>query len=134
MTNQVIKVAKKGVSANSTDPNDFVFHSDYNTFKILYEGTKQVTLSASTANQTFSQAHGLESFTIPLVSAFAKRSGASQVFAPNGFDVEIWGAKLGMSGDVTFNYVQADSSNIYFNFDNDDTSSVTVYIRYFIFG
>lgn len=134
MTKQVIKVAKLGISASSVEPNDFVFHSDYNTFKILEEGTKTVSLTASTADQTFSQSYESGELNIPIVSAFARRSGASRVFAPNGFDVEIWGAKLGMSGDITFNYVEADSSNIYFNFDNDKTSAVTVYIRYFVFG
>lgn len=134
MTQQVIKVAKKGKSAHSLDPNDFVFHSSYNTFKILKEGTKTITLSASTNNQTFSEAHDLAPFTIPIVTAFAKRDSASQVFAPNGFDVELWGAKLGSAGDVTFNYVQADKDNIYFNFDNAKGTTVAVTIRYFILG
>lgn len=131
---QVIKVAKKGVSANSLDPNDFVFHSSYNTFKILETGTKSITLSASTANQSFTQAHSLAPFTTPIVTAFAKRDSASQVFAPNAYDVELYGAKLGFTGDVTFNYVQADQSNITFNFDNDKVSTVDITIRYYLLG
>lgn len=134
MTQQVVKVAKKSKSAFSTDPNDFVFHSAYNTFKIIEEGSKEITLAASTDNQTFTEAHTLEPFTIPIVTAFAKRDAASQVFAPNGIDVELWSAKGGMSGDVTFNYVQADKDNIIFNFDNADGSTVAVTIRYFILG
>ena len=133
MTQQVIKVAKKGKSAHSTDPNDFVFHSEYNTFKILLEGTKSATLSATTADQSFTQAHGLEPFTIPIVVAFAKRDGVNQVFAPNSFDVEAWGEKAGMSGDIIFNYVKADSTNIILNFDNDGAEE-DVDIRYFLLG
>jgi hypothetical protein len=129
--NQVVKVARIGKSINSTDPNDFIFHSGYNTFKIILEGTKSVTLSALTANQTFTQAHGFNSF-VPLVSAFAKRVGADQVFSPNGIDVELFGAKLGMVGDVTFNYVATDPTNIIFNFDNDDAGEISVNIRYFL--
>lgn len=124
----IIALAKLNTNVFSEEPNDFVFNSLYNTFKILLEGTKSITLAATTANQTFSQAHGLG--FIPMVDAFAKRTSASQVFKPNGIDVAVWGAKLGMSGDVTFNYVRADATNIYFNFDNDG-SAVDVDIRYF---
>jgi hypothetical protein len=129
MAEQVVKVAKIGKNALSLDPNDFIFHSSYNSFKIILEGTKVVTLSASTNNQTFSQAHGLK--FIPLVDAFAKRTGASQVFKPNATDVELWGAKLGMTGDVKFNYISSDATNINFNFDNAKGSTVEVSIRYF---
>lgn len=128
---QVIKVAKIGKDIRSTDPNDFIFHSDYNTFKIIQEATKSITLAASTANQTFTQAHNLEHI-LPLVSAFAKRSGVSQVFAPNGFDVETYGAKAGYDGDVRFNYVASDETNVIFNFDNDKVTTVDVSIRYFL--
>jgi hypothetical protein len=125
----VIALAKIGNHVFSDDPNDYIFHSSYNTFKIVLEGTKSITLAAATANQTFTQAHGLG--FIPLVDAFAKRTAASQVFKPNGIDVELWGAKLGMTGDVTFNYVQADDTNVIFNFDNDNASARDVNIRYF---
>lgn len=111
------------------DPNKSIFDSRYNGFKIILEGTKNITLAASTANQNFTEPHGLG--FIPLVDAFAKRDAASQVFKPNGFDVEIWGAKAGMIGDVTFNYVAADATNMHFNFDNDKGSQVAVSIRYF---
>ena len=126
---QVVKIAKIGKSTNSTDPNDFIFHSSYNTFKIILEGTRSITLVASTNNQTFSQAHGLD--LIPVPAAFAKQTGVDQVFLPNGMDVDLWGAKLGFTGDVKFNYVSSDSTNINFNFDNASGSSIGVNIRYF---
>ena len=129
--NQVVKVSKIGKDVRSTDPNDFIFHSDYNTFKIILEGTKQVTLDASTADQTFTEAHGFNSF-VPLISAFAKDTTLSQVFLPNGVNVELYGAKLGAVGDVKFNYVATDPTNMIFNFDNDDTSERTINIRYFL--
>lgn len=128
MTN-VIALAKIGKHVFSVDPNDYIFHSSYNTFKIVLEGTKSVTLAASTNNQSFTQAHGLG--FIPLVDAFAKRSAVSQVFKPNGVDIELWGATIGFSGDIRFNYVKADATNITFNFNNAKGTTVALDIRYF---
>ena len=125
---QVVKVSKIGVSALSTNPNDFIFHSSYNTFKIIVEGTKSITLAASTDNQTFSQPHGL--FFIPLVTAYAKES--STVFAPNTYNCTGYGSKAGLfSSGVEFNYITADITNINFNFDNTNTGTRSITIRYF---
>lgn len=126
---QVVKVAKIGKNVFSNNPNDYIFHSDYNTFKIVLESTKEVTLSASTNNQIFTQAHGL-SF-IPLITALAKDSSLSQIFAPNSTNIELWGPKLGAIGDVKFNYIAANDTNLIFNFDNQDTSQRTINIRYY---
>jgi len=127
----IFKVAKIGKRADSSEPNDFIFHSDYNTFKIIAEGTKTVTLLASTADQSFTQAHSLDSF-IPILTAFAKRDGVAQVFAPNGVDVESYGVRDGFDGDIKFNYVATNATNMIFNFDNDKVSTVDVDIRYFL--
>ena len=127
---QVVKVAKIGKSADSTDPNDFIFHSDYNTFKIIIQGTTNITLLASTNNQSFTQKHNLD--FIPLVSAFAKRSGTDYVFLPNGVGVDAYGAKAGALGDITFNYISTDNTNITFNFDNTKTNTVNITIKYYI--
>jgi len=124
----IVALAKIGENVFSEDPNDFVMNSLYNSFKLILVGTKTITLAANTTNQSFTQAHGLD--FIPLVDAFANQDGSDRVFKPNGIDVELWGAKLGMTGDVIFNYVQADGTNITFNFDNND-SEVQVHIRYF---
>jgi len=128
---KVIVVAKIGKDVEvATDPNDFIFHSSYNTFKIIREATKSLALAASTANQSFTDAHGLP--FIPVVNAFAKRSGVNQVFAPNGIDVELFGVKLGTVGDVTFNYVKSDATNVIFNFDNDAATTKPITIKYFV--
>lgn len=124
----IVALAKIGENVFSEDPNDFVMNSLYNTFKIVLVGTKTVALAASTPNQSFSEPHGLE--FIPLVDAFARQDGEDQVFKPNGRDVELWGAKLGMVGDVVFNYVEADATNMIFNLSNDG-AAVDVLIRYF---
>lgn len=125
-------VSKIGVNAElTTDPNDFIFHSDYNTFKIIREATKQVTLSASTNNQSFSEPHG--QFFIPIPAAFAKEPSLSQVFLPNGGNVTLWGPKLGfVTSGITFNYVKTDAINITFNFDNTNVTAKLVNVRYFL--
>lgn len=125
----IIALAKIGRNVFSSNPNDFILNSLVNTFKIVVEATKSITLAASTNGQVFSQAHGLG--FIPLVDAFAKRTAGSAAFKPNCIDIELWGAKLGMTGDVKFNYVEADITNIYFSFDNAKGSTVAVDIRYF---
>jgi hypothetical protein len=125
----VVAVAKIGERADSTDPNDFIFHSSYNTFKIVLEGTKSVTLAAATNNQSFTQAHGLR--FIPLVDAFAKLSTDAVVCRPNGVIIETWGNKASFAGDVKFNYISADATNITFNFDKANAGTEDVSIRYF---
>ncbi len=129
--NNVVKVAKIGKSAFSSDPNDFIFHSSYNTFKIILEATKSITLAASTNSQTFTQEHGL-SF-IPVASAFAIEEGKEQVFLPNSDNISLWGRKLGwVSTGVRFNFIATDSTYIIFNFDNTNASTKNVNIRYFL--
>lgn len=125
----IVAVSKIGKRVDSTDPNDFIFHSSYNTFKIVLEGTKSVTLAAATNNQSFTQAHGLR--FIPLVDAFAKLSTDAVVCRPNGIIIEGWGNKASFFGDVTFNYISADATNITFNLSNADAGTLGVSIRYF---
>lgn len=115
-----------------TDPNKSIFDSRYNGFKLILVGTKNITLAASTNNQSFTEAHGLN--FIPLPDAFAKQSGYSQVFRPNAFNIDISGPKLALidgSSGVRFNYVAADATNLIFNFDNSNSSTKDVAIRYF---
>ena len=131
MPEQVVKIARIGKDARSTDPNDFIFHSAYNTFKIIEEATKEVTLAASTNDQTFTQAHGL--LFIPLVTAFAIETGVDHVFLPNSVNKDLWGPKLGWtSTGAQFNYIAADIDNVIFNFNNTVASEKTINIRYFL--
>jgi len=44
----VLKVGKAGVNVlTSIDPNDYIFHSDLNTFKIIKEGTATISYTAN---------------------------------------------------------------------------------------
>lgn len=125
-------VAKIGVNAElATDPDDFIFHSDFNTFKIIVNATKSITLAASTNNQSFTQAHNQK--FIPLCHAFAKESAYDQVFLPNSGNEYTWGPKAGIvTTGVNFNYVSADITNLTFNFDNQNAATKNITIRYFV--
>lgn len=131
---QVVKVAKIGEDARSTDPNDFIFHSSYNTFKIIHEDIAFGTIDASSTVtiEYILEENGVVLDFIPLVSAFAKRDGVNQVFAPNGFDVESFTAGSGFEGDVTFNYVSATQTSIFFNFTNVKGTPVDLQVKFFL--
>lgn len=121
-----LKVAKSGINAETaTDPNDFIYHSDYNTFKILETGLYEPTIPANTSLTTYSIAHGKE--YVPLVMAFMREDTIAEAvmtsnFSPNALS------------HLTFESVSADYTNIYFSLANDDFSNSHVaHIRYFIF-
>jgi hypothetical protein len=132
MADPIFAVAKSGKDVSVvTDPNDFIFHSNYNNFKIIKELTFDVTVVAGTANQSFTVAHGLP-FT-PLVRAFANEDSSGRVFLPNFYDVSNWIATLGtISSGITFNYAASDPTNITFNFSSTAGANKTVHIRYFL--
>jgi hypothetical protein len=124
----VSKLTKNVLTAS--DPNDFIFHSAYNTFKIILEGTKSIEIVGSDSNQTFTQAHSLD-FT-PLVTGFATQDGIDRVFVPNCLNVMMWSPKAGPVGSgITFKYIESNSTNIIFNFGNTNVDSRDVIVRYY---
>lgn len=121
---QELRVAKQGKSVYSTDPNDFIFHSSYNTFKIISEGL----LTSQTVDadpKTFSVSHG--QLTTPSVYALAKFADG-YVAQPN--DKE--------HADNTkpierYWRVEVDATNIYFIFYKGGTANYDVSIKYYVF-
>ena len=115
-----LRVARPGKNAlTATNPNDFIFHSDYNTLKILTEGV----LSSQNVNaspKTFSVAHGTG--IIPICFAFA--------LFPDGK------VSLPFASDYSDNQqrfsVEVDNTNVYFIFTKPG-SDYTVSIKYFVF-
>ena len=120
MTNE-IRVAKQGKSAFSTDPNDFIFHSAYNTFKILAEGI----LTSQTVDadpKTFSVAHNQG--RIVSVYAFAKY--------PDGYVA--LPREIPRSGEFARYFeLDVDDTNVYFVFYKGATANYNVDIKYYIF-
>jgi hypothetical protein len=123
MTSKVI-VAKIGKDAlTATNPNDFIFHSDYNTFKIISEGTltsQSITASPTTITLAHSQS------SVPAVFAFAK--------FPDGY-VALPGEKERADVHPVDRYwtVEIDSTNIYFLFYKGASANYSVNIKYYIF-
>lgn len=126
---QVVKIAKIGKNALTTkDPNDFIFHSDLNSFKIIAQGTFSDTLAAFTYNQLYLLNHD-QSF-IPLVYGFVKFADYSHILPPNGEDYTV----LGFSDyAVRFNYIEADVDNIRISMSNNDSSPHSFTLKYYIF-
>jgi len=129
--NQIIAISKRFKDVTTaTNPNDFIFHSSYNTFKIIKTGIKTINVIGNTDGQVTYHQHGC-SFT-PLVTAFAKETGVEQVFLPNSTNVSLWGRKLGWTTTgIKFVSVESDSKRIIFTFDNSSSTKI-VYVRYFV--
>lgn len=123
---QVVAVSKDGVNVlTATDPNDFIFHSEYNTFKIVASG---IANFSSVAVGTYSKtiAHGL-SYT-PLVDAFMKADSNAEVIR-SGFEVFFTSPYT----SVKFNEVKSDSNNVIFEGQNLTAGTVDLSFKYYIF-
>jgi hypothetical protein len=118
----VIKIVKSGGDISSTDPNDFIFHSDYNTLKILDTDLYEPTILANTPNGTeFTVAHGQD--TAPMVMAFLREATDDKVIFCNN-----------KGNWLFFLAVKTDETNIIFKISNSHlTNNIVAHIRYYIF-
>lgn len=120
----IVAMSKVGEDVlTATDPNKFIFHSNYNTFKILSSGI----VTAQTVNsdpKIFTLAHGQSG--IPGVYAFAK--------FPDGYTT-LPNSKERADSDPIERYwvVEIDSTNIYFKFYKGASANYNVDISYYIF-
>ena len=121
---QIIASSKAGVNVlTATDPNDFIFHSGYNSLKIIAEGIFSQSVNAGTTG-VYSFAHGL-SYT-PLVEGFCKVDAESVAVCPfEGMD--------SFAFSSFFYYIGANSSNVYVKLHNGAGSAHTFSIKYYIF-
>lgn len=116
-----IRVAKEGRSAFSDNPNDFIFHSRYNTFKILSQGI--LTAQAVTSDPTtFTVAHGRGE--VVTAYAFAK--------FPDGYVA--LPREIPRTGELErYFQLEVDDTNLYFVFYKGATANYNVDIKYFVF-
>lgn len=125
MSKKII-LAKSGYNAlTETDPNKFIFHSDYNTFKIIANGT----LTSQTVNaspKTFTLAHGQD--ITPNFYAFAEFPDGKTAL-PDSLDYT-W--KPNVSTGYGAFQLEVDDTNIYFIFSKPG-SNYNVNISYYIF-
>lgn len=118
-----IRVAKSGKNAlTESNPNNFIFHSAYNTFKIIATGTVNFSLANNpSAVQYFTVAHSLD--YIPFVIAFCK--------FPDGYVGGV-GAWERNNSDTWFAALEVDADHIYFGFWNTVSGSPQVTVKYYI--
>jgi hypothetical protein len=132
MSDYIIAVSKKNKDAlNDANPNSYIFHSDYNSFKIIRTGLKYCNVAASTNDQQFTEPHGMD--FIPLVTAFAKDDAEDMAFPPNTENIDFYFPSTNLGGTgVSFKTVGANTTNIIFVFDNSDESAHSIQVRYFV--
>jgi len=123
---QVIKQARAGKNAETaTDPNDFIFHSDYNTLKIIASGLYEPTIPANTPSTEYKVAHNLEQ--IPFVIAFMREASLNEVVLANNFSPS-------SSSYLEFSSINADYTDLIFKIaNNHPTNGIVAHIRYLIF-
>lgn len=122
----IVAVSKNAVNVlTETDPNNFIFHSDYNTFKIIATGEVDFTVDTYGSVTEKTIAHGLS--YIPLVHGFCRIDSKTNVFSPNQLLFDFF------DEDFRFNAIVANDTNIIFRFTNNKYSSVTAHCRYYIF-
>lgn len=117
---RVSKATKNALTA--TNPNDFIFHSSYNTFKILATGLVSNQTISSTPT-TLVLAHGMG--RIPVVYAMIQFPDG-RAYLPSSYQ-----ATAGSSFTRSWN-VEVDATNVYFEC-YEDGGSYQVDIRYYLF-
>lgn len=121
-----IAVSKAGVNVlTATDPNDFIFHSDYNTFKIVASGIASYT-NVAIGLYTKTVAHNL-SYT-PLVDAFMMADSNAEV-TKSGFE----NLYTSTYDKIYFYEVRSDASNVIFYGRNFGASTVDLKFKYYVF-
>lgn len=123
---QYIRVTKAGIDALGTanEIGDYIFHSDYNTFKIISSGTTSGTI-ASSSTGTLNVAHGL-SFTPP-VTGFIRDNNGTTVVGSSG-------SVPFLKGNFSLSSTYADGTNVYFVIKNDGaTNSGTFLAKFYAF-
>ena len=126
---QTIRVTKEGKDVlTSTNPNDFIFNSDYNTFKIIDTRTLLAQTVAADPT-TITQPHGQD--YIPAIMAFAKFPDGYATL-PGSWNSDSFTA-VGGTLRVAQWVVEIDATNMYFIFYRNGLAGYDVDIKYYIF-
>jgi len=114
------RVSKSGYNAlTATDPRDFVFHSAYNTFKIIAEGSASFDVIVGSTTHAISHGQGYTPFVIAYCNF------------PDGHSSGI-GSWQRDNTQLWFSNLRVSSSQIIFYFYNNSGSTRTVYAKYYI--
>lgn len=123
---QVVRISKQGknvLGTAATDPNNLIFDSQYNTFKILNTGTVAGSISASSTG-TLSVSHSL-GFAPPVDGYIRAESGTRVVGSSGSVPFPL--------GSFTLKSVSADGTNVYFEIENSYFSDQGFVCRYYTY-
>jgi len=126
MSTNIVAVAKSGVNVlTDSNPNDFIFHSEYNTFKIVATGLFEPTITHNTPDGVeYTVAHG-RSYA-PWIIAMMREAAINGVVWPNNF-------LYGVTSYLKFLACGADQTNLIFKIANTDAvNDYVAHIRWFI--
>jgi hypothetical protein len=123
---QIVAVARATKNVlTATDPNDFIFHSSYNTLKIIASAVEDILIPANTPVADYTVLHGLEQ--IPFMLAFMREEALSEVVFQNNQTGDA-------SAYLTFESFVADYTQLIFRIANSHpTLAKTAHIRYILF-
>lgn len=121
-----IALTKAGINVlTATDPNDFIFNTDYNTFKIVATGIASFT-GVAIGTWTKTVAHGLP-YT-PVVDGFMRASTNPEVIRAG------WQQPFTSPyHNQLFYQVMADATNVIFTGRNFSAGTIDFTIKYYIF-
>jgi hypothetical protein len=120
-----LRVTKQGYDAlTETDPNNYIFLSDFNTFKILKEATSNITY---TADGRYSISHGISGYSTTSFVLFLQ--------FPDGYSAPIVGTGKVTSRDGAFVASDAfiDATTIQFYLERISGSATALKAKYYIF-
>lgn len=122
-----LTATKQGYDAETeTDPNNFIFHSDYNTFKIVASGVASFSVPDGSTLKDCNITHGMP-YT-PLAYAFALPTDGTRAVVPNEFL-----HPTGHDDTMIFDRVQVDDSKVHFYMSNNSGSDIDVDVSWFLF-
>ncbi len=120
---QIVAVSKSGKNAlTESNPNNFIFHSSYNTFKIIASLSTTVNLGGG-ATTVFSISHNLD--YIPSCYVFSRKN-ITNVYAPGTFTHDFIDAYF-------IEELYADSSKAYAKITNNTGGSFDLALRFLLF-
>jgi hypothetical protein len=126
MSTNIIAVAKEGVDVlTETDPNKFIFHSEFNTFKVVSTGLFEPTITHNTPDGVeYTIAHGRT--YAPWIIAMMREGTLNGVVWPGNFI-------YGVTSYLKFDSCGADQTNLIFTIANTDPiNDIVAHIRWFI--
>jgi hypothetical protein len=138
MSEYITSVSKSDKNALvETDPNSFIFHSKYNSLKVVRTGVVDVVVPHNVDSYIVSEIHNLG--FAPIVTAFYKET-KRELISNSYVDVEycvsagttnrVWVQSV----ETHFNLlksVSADSTNVIFTLSNLTNFDIYIPIRYF---